>query len=93
MKYILIVLALLLSSCSSTSVNRQENGSLVVNHRTFLIKTEAPSLTVERESVNEYTAHFNAKSRGGDVAAMTEILKMFVTAMKVTVPVIQSPQE
>lgn len=72
-----LLIALLFSGCSVTSVNRQMDGSLVVTHTTFFIKTEAPSLEVERDATNEYTAKFNAKSRGGDLEAMVEILKMF----------------
>ena len=74
------ILASLLTGCSVTSVNRGPEGELTVTHRTFLIKTEAPSLEVERDDVNDYVAKFNAKSRGGDIEAMAQILEMFIAA-------------
>ena len=77
---------MVLGACSITSVNRDKEGRLVVTHRTFLIKTEAPSLEVERDNVNEYKAKFNAKSRGGDLEAMAEILKMFIAVQTPTEP-------
>jgi len=73
-----MALMLVLGGCSITTVNRQTSGALDVTHKSFLIKTEAPSLVVERDSVNEYNASFNAKSRGGDLQAMSDILRMFL---------------
>ena len=82
---VLFVIAVLLTmfltaGCSVTSLTRGDQGELTVTHRTLFIRTEAPSLTVERDSVNEYTANFNAKSRGGDLEAMVQILQMFMAA-------------
>lgn len=74
----ILMLMVLLSGCSVTSVDRQNGGALKVTHKTFFIKTEAPSLEVERDSTNEYTAKFNAESRGGDVAAMAEALNLLM---------------
>jgi hypothetical protein len=76
--YVLVVLVC--TGCSITTVDRGDNGGLIVTHKTFFIKTEAPSLEVERDNVNEYNAKFNAKSRGGDIEAMAKILEMFMAA-------------
>lgn len=78
----LFILNALLTGCSVTSVSRGPNGELTVTHRTVLIKTDAPSLEVERDDVNDYVAKFNAQSRGSDIEAMAQILQMFLTIYK-----------
>jgi hypothetical protein len=82
-----LTLMALMSGCSVTSVDRQGEGGLKVTHRTFFLKTEAPSLEVERDSLNEYKAKFNAESRGGDAAAMAEALQLLMAISAAAKPV------
>ena len=86
---VLIGLVLLsMGGCSTTTLSRDDEGELGVRHTTWFIKTEAPSLDVTRDGVNEYTAHFNAKSRGGDIEALAVIISTLVKALApVPVPV------
>lgn len=78
---LILGLMLLLGGCSTTKVNRGTEGSLDVTHTTFLIKTEAPSLEVDRDDLNDYSASFNAASRGGDIEAMAQIMQLMMQAM------------
>lgn len=95
---VIVVIAFLylmtqLSGCSVTSLTRGQDGELTVRHNTFFMRSEAPSLTVDRDGVNDYEANFNAKSRGGDTAAMLQILQMFAAATAVAQPAIPTPGE
>lgn len=84
---LILLLMILTSGCSTTSLDRQADGAMQVTHRTFFIKTEAPSLEVERDSTNEYTAKFNADSRGGDTAAMAEALQLLMAISAAAKPI------
>ena len=83
--------AVLATGCSTTTVNRTEGGGLDVKHTTWFIKTEAPSLTVDRDNQNEYSASFNAESRGGDIEAMAKGLQMLEALGRAATPVPDGP--
>jgi hypothetical protein len=81
MKMLIALLVLLLAGCSSVKVNRGSNGELDVAYWSFFTKVNAPSLDIERDSKDEYTAKFNAESidRTGDIGAMRDIIYMGLT--------------
>ncbi|MDB4312039.1 hypothetical protein N9937_01285 [bacterium] len=86
---VILILALMsvMSGCSTTTVNRTVGGGLDVKHTTWFIRTEAPSLVVERDDKNTYNASFNADSRGGNVEAMAGALELLMALSKGTAPV------
>ena len=76
--YIGLMLAVLLplilwvlAGCSSVSLSRDEAG-VTLEYRTFLTKIEAPNVQVEKEG--DYSASFNAESKGSDLEAMRDII-------------------
>ena len=74
-----IILSIITSGCSSTSLTRNpETGELDVKHTTVLIKTKAPTVSVERFGDDGYKAFYNSEARGSDtdIQAMRDILLM-----------------
>ena len=67
------LLLMALGGCSTVSLTRNEQG-VTLEYRTFLTKIQAPQVQVEK--VGDYSASFNAESKGSDLEVMRDIVGM-----------------
>lgn len=70
---LLVTGLLLLQGCSTVSLSRTEEG-VTLEYQTFMTKIQAPQVQVEKEG--DYSAAFNAESKGSDLEAMRDIIEL-----------------
>lgn len=68
---LLLGLILLLQGCSTVSLSRTNEG-VTLEYRTFMTKIQAPQVQVQKEG--DYSASFNAESKGSDLEVMRDII-------------------
>jgi len=67
------LLLLAMAGCSTVSLTRNEQG-VTLEYKTFLTKIQAPQVQVEKEG--DYSASFNAESKGSDLEVMRDIIEL-----------------
>jgi hypothetical protein len=70
---LLPLLLMALAGCSTVSLSRTDAG-VTLEYSTFLTKIQAPQVQVEK--VGDYSASFNAESKGSDLEVMRDIIEL-----------------